>query len=143
MKTDLKTRKRICLVAGIMAYLAFHAVRDRLPGGFFRASFPSLLFIPVTLALVDELLSLTSRRADWSERIATMIFSTIIGVLAFEVIGPHISQKIVGDLRDSVAIVFGGLIYFFVVRITGKIGKVEDETQQPPLAALSSTSPVI
>lgn len=123
MNSDLRIRKRIFLISGIMAYLAFHAVRDYLPNGFFRASFPSLLFIPVTLALVDELLSLTSRNADWSERSTTMLFSTIIAVLCFEVIGPHISQRVVGDLRDSVALVFGSLIYFFVIRNTGNNGR--------------------
>lgn len=139
MKTDLRTRKRICLVSGIMAYLAFHAVRDHLPSGLFRASFPSLLFIPVTLALVDVLLSLASRKSDWSERRATILFSTMIGILGFEVIGPHISQRVVGDIRDSVALAFGGLIYFVLIRIKGKNGRAEqDETQQPPLAALSA-----
>ena len=144
MKTDLRTSKRICLVSGIMAYLAFHVIRDQLPCGFFRASFPSLLFIPVTLALVDVLLSLASRKPDWSERRATILFSTIIGILGFEVIGPHISHKVVGDLRDSVALAFGGLIYFFMIRNIGKNERAEQgETQQPPLAALSSTSHVV
>ena len=122
MNISRRSRKRFFLASGIIAYLSFHAVREDLATGLFQASFPSLLFIPVTLALVDEFLHHTSRRADWSEQRSTIIFATITGIFFFEIVGPHISSRVVGDFRDSVALVFGGLIYFLVVN-TSSINK--------------------
>lgn len=101
----------------LFLYCMFRIARVYLPIGPLKASIPSLLFIPVTLPLVDMLMLLSGDDCKWSERTGVVLFSTIVGCLVAEGISPMFVQTSTGDWRDVVAIVLGGLLYYVSLNI--------------------------
>lgn len=112
----VSTRKRCLLVVGVLIYVAFHLYRDHLAVGLVKASLPSLLFIPITLPIVDEVLNWVGGDSRWSERPLVILFATLLGCVTAEVAAPFFIKTATGGWGDAIATLFGGLVYYaFVV----------------------------
>ena len=100
----------LLLLAGcLFAYVAFHAVRHRLPAGALHDSFPSLL-APLAMFAVVEL---TPGVRFHGLRIKLAVFTAtlLVAVVWLEAIAPRLTRRATGDPRDAAAMAAGFALF--------------------------------
>ena len=118
MSIPCQCAKGIVLVSGLFLYFAFRETRAFLPSGIFNDSFPSLVFMPVALPLVDFVHSLISRTPSrWSHNFWTVACAALLASILIEVAAPLLSFQAVSDAADAVAIFIGGFSYWCLIHM--------------------------
>jgi hypothetical protein len=106
--------KIILLAVCLLVYVAFHWVRLALPEGFWRSSLPSMLVMPVMLAVTDLFPSI--RFHTWLNKVAITLAVTLAATLWFEFTVPAFYSRSTSDTADAAAMLLGWLLYLAVDR---------------------------
>ena len=106
--------KIVLLAVCLLVYVAFHWVRLALPEGFWRSSLPSLLVMPVMLAVTDLFPSI--RFHTWRHKVAITFVVTLAATLWFELAVPAFYSRSTSDPADAAAMLLGWLLYLAIDR---------------------------
>lgn len=102
-------------------------IKPHLPEGevFFHGYFNDLLLVPVALPLVLLLLRLVgARRHDLFPTMIEVLMAVVVWSILFELIGPELSDRAIGDPYDVLAYTVGGLLSYFIWNRRSMFGDV-------------------
>lgn len=113
--------KRIIVFALLYGLIKFGQTQYHLPE-FFHHYATDLLCMPLVLSMVDVILSHLNKSFTtlnaWQ-----IIFAIVYCSLLFEFILPHYSASYTADWRDTICYSIGGIIYYALIRLSGRMNQ--------------------